>query len=353
VTLTQGFFRAAAASGLARLVRDSEWRRRRLTILCYHGISLADEHEWRPELFMSRAVFRQRLERLRDGGYRVLPLDEAVRRMYAGTLPPRAVALTFDDGTVDFAECVLPMLREFGMPATVYLTTYYCDHQHPVFMVALSYLLWKGRGAPGGDVAAVVGHPTPLPVATARERDAAWRVIHAHAMRHASTDEERTALLRDVARCTGVDFDALFAGGLLSIMSPDTVRALPRDVVDVQLHTHRHRAPREERAFRRELADNRAAIAALCDAGCAPPAHFCYPSGDYDPCCLPWLRAEGVRTATTCVPALASRDDEPLLLPRYVDAHSQPPAAFDAWVSGVAQLLPQRIARRRHAERRR
>ena len=33
------------------------------------------------------------------------------------------MALTFDDGFADFARCALPMLREFGMTATLYVVT--------------------------------------------------------------------------------------------------------------------------------------------------------------------------------------------------------------------------------------
>ena len=38
---------------------------------------------------------------------------------------------------------------------------------------------------------------------------------------------------------------------MFQIMSADEARELPGDLVDVQLHTHRHRTPLDERAFRR------------------------------------------------------------------------------------------------------
>src|SRR6266581_3912669 len=41
-------------TGVFRLLRESEWRRQRLLILCYHGISLEDEHQWRSGLTWSR-----------------------------------------------------------------------------------------------------------------------------------------------------------------------------------------------------------------------------------------------------------------------------------------------------------
>ena len=70
-------------TGVFRLLRESEWRRQRLLILCYHGISLEDEHQWRPGLYMEPRTLEQRLGILRAGGYNVLPLGEALQRLYA------------------------------------------------------------------------------------------------------------------------------------------------------------------------------------------------------------------------------------------------------------------------------
>lgn len=65
--------------------------------------------------------FRDQMAMLRTLGYAVVSLDQAVAGLQGKqTLPPRSVALTFDDGYVDFLECAAPVLQEYGYPATVY-----------------------------------------------------------------------------------------------------------------------------------------------------------------------------------------------------------------------------------------
>ena len=87
-------------------------------------------------------------------------------------------------------------------------------------------------------------------------------------------------------------------------MSEDTVRALPRDLIDVQLHTHRHRAPRDRELFLREIRDNASVIRRLRGER-SPMEHFCYPSGEYFGEFLGWLGEPvtllGVIGAVLCV----------------------------------------------------
>lgn len=59
--------------------------------------------------------------------FNVLPLDEAVERLFASTLPPRAMALSFDDGYADNAEIAAPVLRRHGLPCTFFVSTGFLD----------------------------------------------------------------------------------------------------------------------------------------------------------------------------------------------------------------------------------
>ena len=57
----------------------------------------------------------------------VLPLVEAVERLYKRSLPPNAACITFDDGYSNFLTCAAPVLEKRGLPATVFITTGYLE----------------------------------------------------------------------------------------------------------------------------------------------------------------------------------------------------------------------------------
>ncbi len=76
----------------------------RLLVLIYHRVLPAPDpmYPYDPDA----AVFAAQMTALaRD--FRVLPLGAAVRQLRAGTLPPGAVSVSFDDGFADNATCAL------------------------------------------------------------------------------------------------------------------------------------------------------------------------------------------------------------------------------------------------------
>jgi len=324
----------ADLSGASRAVGRTAWRQRRLTILCYHGLALEDEHLWRPGLYLTPPQFERRVARLGTLGATVLPLEEALRRLRDGTLPRLAVAITFDDGGTDFHRVALPLLRSAGMPATVYLTTYYCLAGGPIYSLALDYLLWRGPARVLGPWPEMgLTEPVAVPFDDERLRGAFVARLVAASRGPAYTVARRASLLDELATRLGGDSRMVRQRGVLNIMTPDEVSECARSGVDVQLHTHRHRTPRDPALFRRELDENAQVIERLSGS---IPRHFCYPSGDYVPAMFDWLASAGVRSAVTCDVALAGATSPQFRLPRFLDTTQQPEVAFDAWVTGAA-----------------
>lgn len=327
--------RMAASLGLTSWALHSRWRQERLLILCYHGISLEDEHEWNPSLYVAPALFRQRMDALHRMGCAVLGLGEALERLYSGRLPKKAVAITFDDGSYDFYRSAHPILREYGFPATVYLTTYYASYNRPVFDVVLSYLLWKGRNQ-------ALEWPELLERAAwldERGRRAVQLRIRSRAQREGLSAKEKDGLLESLAGKLGVDYQGLCSKRMLHLMTLEEARELAEEGVDIQLHTHRHRLWRQRDLFTQEIEDNRRSISTISGK---PLVHFCYPCGLHWPEVAEFLGACGIESATTCQPGLADRRTNRFFLPRFLDSSNVTVAEFMAWVSGLASFLPQR-----------
>jgi peptidoglycan/xylan/chitin deacetylase (PgdA/CDA1 family) len=325
-------------ASVLRLFGESAWRHRRLLILGYHGISLRDEHEWNPPLYLSAAQFRSRMELLRLLNCTVIPLREGIERLFTMHLPPRSIAITFDDGAYDFCARAHPILREYGYHATLYLTTYYCEHNAPVFNLLWSYLLWKRRGVliEGDGLAEGV---KSLDLRTPESRQA----VHAKltGIAAALSLDEKGRLAERLAKRLQIRYEEIRQSRILHLMNAAEVTQISGAGVDVQLHTHRHRAPMEEALFVREIRDNRARIEKWTGS---PANHFCYPSGMHDPRFLPWLKGEGIVSAVTCEPGLATPKTNALLLPRLIDVSGLSGIEFEGWLSGASTFLPRRRA---------
>ena len=333
----RGTLHLLSGMGSYRLVRDAEWRRRRLLILCYHGIALDDEHEWRPSLYMTESQLRARLELLRTGGYEVLPLGQALERLAERSLPRRAVVLTFDDGGYDFYVRAYPLLREYGFPATVYLSTYYSQCRVPIFPLFCSYLLWKHGGRVRG--VKVPGLPASLDLtAESKRRDRLEDLTGYARVRHLR-DEQKQSLARVLAEALGLDHEVLIRKRVVQLMNAEEVAELAGEGVDFQLHTHRHRSPVAETDYRKEIRENRNAIRRMTGVD---PTHFCYPSGCVRPEFEGWLASEGIFSATTCRPGMTRADMNPFRLPRLVDHAGLSAVEFESWLTGCAEILPGR-----------
>ncbi len=321
---------ALRSVGAFSLAGDSRHRKNSLLILCYHGLALEDEHEWRPDLYITAEQFRQRLHCLRNLKASVLPLGEALVRLRSGTLPARSVTITFDDGFYDFLQHGAPALTEFGYPATVYLTTHYSNYRLPINNLVLDYLLWKS----GRSTIALPDYGLHEQVDVRGLVNRLKVVQHLrHWMQERNLDTTaKDGVARTLADHLGVSYEEILRRRMLQILSPDEVAEIAKSGVDVQLHTHRHRMPRDQALFNREIDDNRRQIQ---DMTGKVPVHFCYPSGVYSPESFAWLKGRGVESATTCEKGLALKTSEMLKLPRVLDDSNMPMLRFESVVSGL------------------
>ncbi len=328
------------STGGFALAKSSAWRQRRLLVLAYHGISLADEHEWDPNLFMSPERFAQRLEILRRGGYTVVSLDEGLRHAAAGDLPPASVAITFDDGLYCFYKTALPILESFGYASTLYLTTFYSEVQQPVFDVAVQYILWRSRGATLHLAGFTNLHET-FNLADDAHRATAWATLRRFAQDNQFSAADKQRMLERIAADLHFDAGRLRRDRLFNLMTAEEVADASRRGADIELHTHRHCVPLDRDLFLREIDDNRGRIERITGR---PARHFCYPSGVHNAAFFPWLEERGVVSATTCEPGLTEPGTLPLRVPRLVDVTALDNTEFEGWLCGLSSMLPQQAS---------
>lgn len=308
-----------------------------LRILCYHGISVDDEHRFQGMLFMSRATFQQRMRWLSEHNYPVLHLSEALDQMYAKSLPACATVVTIDDGWYGTYKYGLDILDEYNAPATIYVTTYYAEKQTSVFDVAVRYAFWRSR-AEKLDLSKVNSDLAGKHwLRDQDDREAAISAIVDFG--NSNLDAiERQAMLRDVCTQLEVDDSPWDEDRRLALMAGRELVDAQRRGFDIQLHTHRHAIFTDPNTdIEREVAENRRSLSDFGVAG--DLVHFCYPSGQYSATAWPILERSGVQSATVCTAGFNYPTTKRLELKRFLDAEYFTPIEFEAEVSGTLEIL--------------
>jgi peptidoglycan/xylan/chitin deacetylase (PgdA/CDA1 family) len=316
--------RALGAFQLARY-----FTRRGLRIICYHGFALGDEYRFRSTLFIKEDLFRRRVAYLRDNGYPILPLGEALEALYARRLPPRAVVITMDDGWLGVYSIGFPIIKQLRVPVTIYVATDYVENPMPVYTVASAYLFWRTRSRQ-------VTLPRDLGTfdldLQADEAEGIAQKFGAQL-----PPAERLAFLRELADALDVPFADIERQQLFRVMDEQQLRRLDEAGVDIQLHSHRHEWPLYDRgAVESEIAENRRLLEPIASH---PLEHFCYPSGVYGLHQAEWLAALGVKSATTIEPGLNFADTSRFALRRIVDGGKVSDVEFAAEMTGFMEAI--------------
>lgn len=129
-----------------------------VTILAYHRVLDVPDEERFPfdvELVSaSREAFRRQVAHV---ARHFTPITFAALQaaLDRGEAPPRrALIVTFDDGFIDNYRVAFPVLREFGVPATIFVSTGYVDRQEHYWYERVAHAVLTARaprlGLPGG-----------------------------------------------------------------------------------------------------------------------------------------------------------------------------------------------------------
>jgi len=119
---------------LCRLFR----RQKKVSILLYHSIGINNA-----KANVTPEQFEIQMEYLKNN-YNVVSLDKIMKFVKEGkSLPNKSVTITFDDGYYNVYQNAYPLLKKYGLPATIFITTGYVQKQMPLNQIQLRMLGWN------------------------------------------------------------------------------------------------------------------------------------------------------------------------------------------------------------------
>lgn len=256
------------------------------------------------------AGFRAQCEHIRRC-YTPVPMsDVAAWAAGEAELPPRAVAVTVDDGYRDFAEVAAPLLREFGIPSTVYIVTDFADQADWLWWDQAAYLYGQEPG-----VAAKVLEWIEMPDLERRA--------------------ELTALAARVGRKLPTEAPAAYAG-----LDWQQMRELAKSGVEFGGHTRTHPILARMESAAAQRAEVDWCQRRLTEELGQRSLHFCYPNGrprDFDENSVASVCASGFQTAVTTGRGLNYRGVDPYRLRRLAVGPDIPLPYFRALLAGMAR----------------
>lgn len=280
-------------------------RRGRLAILIFHRVHAQPDPLFPGEV--DATAFRERLGWLCTW-FNVLPLEEAVTALSRGSLPARSIAITFDDGYADNVDVALPILREFGVPATFFVATGFLDGGRMWNDTVIESL--RCAAGPALDLSVIGLGVVELGTNALRRTaiDGALRALK-HLQPH-----ERELRVQTLSRAVGANLPRNL------MMSSDDVRRLSAAGMGVGAHTANHPilTSLDAGEARDEMAHGRETLEALVRA---PVRLFAYPNGkpnrDYRKRDVDIARALGFAAAFSTARGVASAREPLHELPRF------------------------------------
>jgi len=292
----------------------------RATILMYHrtGEPARDPHG----LCLPPWQLRQQLRHVL-GEYQPMALGGLANALISGSLPDRAVAVTFDDGYLDNLTEASDILLELGIPATFFVTGEGLAGEREYWWDTLARIFLAWPSLPNRLELRVADDwlraPTGDPDQRRRAHDMTWEAVSL--LPPEDRDEVIDALLRWSGSPRG-PFD-----GVRPITEQELLRLANRPGHTIGAHTEHHlRLTAQPEAIRRaEVFANKQRLEKLLGVS---PSLFSYPFGERDDALVRLVREAGFVAAVTAEEGWIERGADPLLLPR-IEIRSGPLVAFE------------------------
>lgn len=286
-------------------------------VLMYHRIidDRAEDHLYKnPSVHHGVRDFEREMAFL-SRWLRVASMDEIARRVHNGRpFPEPCAAVTFDDGYRDNHDLAWPILKRYGLPATIYLTTDLVGTGKRTWFDRIEYALLTTREKTVllprlfGDA--------PIDIADAEGKRRANALI-SKALKRVDEKEKR-ALLDALFRSLKVEENGEHLPSR-RMLNWDEVRRMSRGGVAFGAHTASHpiltRMPVEE--AKREIRSSKRILERETGRGVR---HFAFPNGmrdDFSEELKDFCREEGFETIAAAEHGFVDAASDPWFLRRF------------------------------------
>lgn len=321
----------------------SRWTRRRrrgeTAVLTYHGLRRDEAEPGTLDASLHEPVgtFREVCAHL-SRHYEVVSLEQAVVESgkIGDPVKPR-VAITFDDGYQSNLKLALPVLREFDLPATVFVSSAFVSGELLWFQ-KLDLAMQRATGE--RLTLSLGGTFYDWPLTSRDQRRSALAVLLAALKK--LTWSELNQQVEKILGLLAVDLTQQWPSELRPL-TMEELRELAADTrVEIGGHTHRHpllgRCTDEE--AREEIVGGAQQLRQMLGQS---PRWFAYPnggSGDFDVRkSAEWLKEAGFEGAFSMINGRLSPRNHPWNLPRYGAPRSAREA--EATVSGAFEVVKE------------
>jgi peptidoglycan/xylan/chitin deacetylase (PgdA/CDA1 family) len=250
----------------------NRYTRNTATIFMLHGIDADDDHH---EGGISPGLLRRYFDYLKKHRYRVVSLASYIKALLNHEDTYKAVIFSVDDGYRDFYLNAFPVFREYGYPATIFITSDFIEKKLFFWWDTIEYainsttakeidLRFMGRGK--------------VPLNDARQRAEMIGAVTRHCK--TLTNKEKLNLVRGLVAQLEVDISDQ-PSGKYEPLSWDEIKIMQQHGIDFHPHTKTHpiissvpvAEQREEVTISKRVIESR--LDTIADI-------FCYPNGQWN-----------------------------------------------------------------------
>ncbi len=274
-------------------------------IIMYHRFSREEG-----TTMVSARAFSEQIDYL-TSHYQIVPLSFVAARLKAGKpLPPRTAVLTVDDAYSDVYEIAFPILRDRGVPATVFVVTDFAEQKTWLWTDKLRYL--TSRVERERLEMSVNGSALKCELNGPASRFEAAAMINARLK--TLEDEAKEDAIFGIADSLSVQIPAAPPPEFASI-TWDEAREMDRAGVEIGSHSVTHPILTNicHTRLRRELSESRERIESELSRRVDL---FCYPNGNFNREVQHEVRRAGYSCAVSSIYGFAGSKSDPLALHR-------------------------------------